>query len=112
MTLDATVIAAIGTALAAILGGVGLVIGGMNSSHKRRSEELEATLAAEREAHAATRAALIVSRRETDVARDKQDEIREAKDGEIARLEGLRQADRLQHEADMQARTQELGGAR
>ncbi len=74
MTLDATVIAAIGSALAAILGGVGLVIGGVNKMLKARIADLEQDLTKEERAHPAPRK-LVVSRAETDVARAKQDEI-------------------------------------
>lgn len=110
MTLDATVIAAIGSALLAIMTGVGLVLGGMNSSHKKRNEQLEADIAAERTAHAATRAELSVSRHETDAARDQTDAVRAAKDQEIARLEGLRRAEQLENEAEQNRLKAELRG--
>ncbi len=110
MTLDATVIAAIGSALAAILGGVGLVIGGVNKMLRARIEALEKDVVDEKTDHAATQAKLVVSREETDVARAEREAVRRDMQKDIDDLVAARRADRLQHEADMAQRMHELGG--
>lgn len=115
-------------ALTSLLAAVGALLGGRSAYLTRRLQSLEEELTAERAEQAREKdgwrqkeaahttevarleTALQVSRAETDVARDKQDEIRRDKDTEIERITAARRADRLQHEAEMQARVQELGG--
>jgi len=106
--IDSNLIVALGGALAAILGGVGAVLAGINKMHAGRIAALEKDLADERTETARLTTALTVSRAETDVARGERDKVRQEKDDEIHRIEAARRADRLQHEADMQARTAEL----
>lgn len=121
MLIDSALVVALGGAFTAICTGIAAVLAGINGMHKRKVAALEQDLADERRERAEERrehaedvarldSALTVSRAETDVARRERDEVRREKDDEIHRIEAARRADRLQHEADMQARTTELRG--
>ncbi|WP_369070001.1 hypothetical protein [Kineococcus terrestris] len=121
MPFDPNTFVVLGGAIATVLGGVGAVLAGLNKYLRDRIVSLEADLNGQRAEQTRDLAvwekertrletALEVSRRETDVARAKQDEIRRDKDSEIERITAARRADRLQHEAEMQARVRELGG--
>lgn len=127
-TFDPNPIVIVVGALSTLIAAVGALLGGRSAYLGRRAASLEAELTAERVEQArendrwrqketdwtlqrtALEARLEVSRDETDVARAKQEEIRRDMQAEIDRIVGARRADRLQHEAEMQARVHELGG--
>lgn len=103
MLENPAVIGALGTAIAAILGGIGAVLLGLRKLTAANAKALE-------EENVSLRAKLQVSRQETDVARAYTEKVRDELTQDLEEERAGRRADRLQHEADMQQRTRELGG--
>lgn len=103
MLENPAVIGALGTAIAAILGGIGAVLLGLRKLTAANAKALE-------EENVSLRAKLEVSRKETDVARAYAEHVRDELTKDVEEERAGRRADRLQHEADMQHRTRELGG--
>lgn len=116
--IDPAVFTAISAVVGTFLTGLGAAAYGFRrltaanvKALESRVTELETDVAEEQARTKAERARTEEARRETDQVRREKESLRREKDLELDQVRGLRNADRLQHEAEMQQRVQELGGA-
>lgn len=116
--IDPQVLTTVGTMIAGLLTALGAAAFGFRKLTaanakllQERNEELEKELDKEQARTLAERARTEEARHETEQVRLEKEAMRVDMARQIEEERAGRRADRLQHEADMQQRTRELGGA-